>query len=88
MASIAYSRCGCILAQYDEIKVAFASSVNDLQTMNSKRLAVFAASLQCTGEVNVLSKVAPSFLPLATGGGDDCRLRKKKMEKGVGGSRH
>ncbi len=47
------------MAQYSGINVVLDSSQKDLRTMKSNRLAVFAASLQCTDEVNVVSRGTP-----------------------------
>ncbi len=43
------------MAQYSEINAVFDNSQKDLRTMKSSRLVVFAASLQCTDEVKVVS---------------------------------
>ncbi len=59
LASIAYSRGGRTIAQYSGINVVLDSSQKDLRTMKSNRLAVFAASLQCTEEVQVVPRETP-----------------------------
>ncbi len=43
------------MAPYSEIKAVLDSSEKD-RTMKSNHLAVFAASLQCTDEVKVVSR--------------------------------
>ncbi len=55
MVSVAYPRCGRTMTQYSGIKVAFENSEKDRRTMNSNRLAVCAASLQCTDDEKVVS---------------------------------
>ncbi len=59
LTSIAYSRCGRTIAQYCGTKAALESSENDRWIMESNHLAVFAASLQFTDEVKVVSRGAP-----------------------------
>ncbi len=54
MASIAYSRFGRTVAQYDELNTDLDNSVND-----NNHIAAFAASVQFTNEVNVVSKGTP-----------------------------
>ncbi len=66
MASIAYSRCGRTMAQYSGIKTAFDSSEKDRRTKNRNHLAVFAASLQYTDEVNVVPRGTLRFQANAT----------------------
>ncbi len=53
---IAYSTRG------QTINTDFDKSPKDRQAMNGNRLAVFAASLQCTAEVKVVSKGIPRLL--------------------------
>ncbi len=62
VGSIAYSRCGCTMAQYSGEKAALGSSEDDVHTMKSNFLAAFAASMQCSDEVKVVSRGAPRFL--------------------------
>ncbi len=45
------------MAKYSRINTVLNSSQKDLRAMNSNRLAVFTASLQCTDEVKVVSRV-------------------------------
>ncbi len=59
LASIAYTRCGRTMTQYRGIKADVDSSENDWRSMTSNRLAVIAASLQCTDEVKVVSRGTP-----------------------------
>ncbi len=66
LASNAYSRCGHTIAQYNGVSAAFDKSQKDQRAMNSNRHAVFAASLQCTDEVKVVSRGTPQI----TGVGD------------------
>ncbi len=54
LAFIAYSRCIRTKAQYSGINAVLDSSQKDLRTMNSNRLAVFAASLQWVDAVKVV----------------------------------
>ncbi len=44
------------MAQYSGMNAVLYSSQKDLRTMKSNRAAVFAASLRCTDEVNVVSR--------------------------------
>ncbi len=55
-----YFRCGRTMAQYGRINAASDKSSQDQRKMKSNRLFVFAASLQCTGEVKVVSSAARS----------------------------
>ncbi len=56
--SIAYSRCGRTMAHYSREKAALGSSEDDVHTMKSNFLAAFAASLQCSDEIKVVSRGA------------------------------
>ncbi len=56
LVSIAYPRCGRTITRYSGINAAFGDSVKDWWAMNSNRLAVFAASLQCFDEGKVASR--------------------------------
>ncbi len=47
------------MAQYSGINAVLESSQNDLRTMNSNRVAVFAASLQWADAVMVVSRGTP-----------------------------
>ncbi len=55
-ASIENSRCGRAMTHSSGIRAALDKSVKDRWIMNSNRLAFFAASLQCTDEVKVVSR--------------------------------
>ncbi len=55
------------------MKAALYNSMNGLRTMVSNRLAVFAASLQCTDEVKVVSRVSDA--------GDWRDLKKEKKTR-------
>ncbi len=59
MTSIAYSRCGRTKAQESGVNAVLDSSQKDLRTKNSKRLAVFAASLQWADAVKAVSRGTP-----------------------------
>ncbi len=61
LASNAYSRCGHTIAQYSGMNAVFDKSQKDQRAMNSNRYAVFAASLQCTDEVKVVSRGTPQI---------------------------
>ncbi len=56
---VAYSRCGRTMAQYNGINADEDYSVKDRQTMKNNRIVVFAASLQCTDKVKVVSRGTP-----------------------------
>ncbi len=51
---LAYCRCGHTMADHTKITAPSEQSHNYRLTMNSNRLAVFEASLQCTGEMKVI----------------------------------
>ncbi len=50
------------MAQYSGKKAALGSSVDNVHSVKSSFLAVFAASMQCSDEVKVVSRGAPRFL--------------------------
>ncbi len=68
LASIACSRCGRTTAQYSGMSTTLDSSENERRAMNSNYLAVFAACLQCTDEVNAMPRGTPWPLKQQTGG--------------------
>ncbi len=59
LAPIAYSRCSRTIAQYNVMNAVLDSSQKDVRTIKSNRLAVFAASLQWTDAVKVVSRGTP-----------------------------
>ncbi len=61
LAFITYSRCDRAMAQYNGIGADLSNSLKDRWTMKNNRLAVFTTVLQCTDEVNVVSREPPGL---------------------------